>query len=75
MVKINLRNFIRQVEIDTGKDISLREISRQTGIGLATLVRMNTGKTERTSLDVLNKLCSYFNLPPGPVPFVVYEPD
>lgn len=43
------------------KGISQNQISKDTGISVATLRNLNHNKTTRISFDVLEKICNYLN--------------
>ena len=51
---------------DRGR-MSLRELSRQTGIAESTLSRLETGKTKGIDFATLATLCDFFNVSPGEV--------
>ncbi len=44
------------------RDLSLRQVSEETGLGFNTLQRLRKGETERVALSTLDKLCDYFGL-------------
>lgn len=70
-----LFEFWKQKEIEAGRTITIKEVSEATGVNRDTLTRFIKGKMVRFDEDVMSKLCKYFNVPPGPVPFLVYEPE
>lgn len=74
-IKVTLFEFWKQKEIERGQPITVTEVAKATGISRDTLTRLKGGKTDRPDLEVLSKLCKYFNIPPGYVPFLVYEKD
>ena len=47
-------------------DDTYKEIAAQTGLGMATVVRVINGKREATAY-YLHKLCEVFNISPGEV--------
>ncbi len=60
MIKIRLNQLIREKQAEWRKDITYRELSKETGIAQSTLVRLRKGKTQRVDLNVLDSLCKYF---------------
>lgn len=74
-VKVNLAQFKREKEAEWGRDITWNEIIEGAGIGRNTLARLLRGDAQRVDNDTLRGLCRFFEVPPGPVPFVVYEPN
>lgn len=54
--------------------LSLTELSKQTGIALSTLSRIDSGKSGRLDLDTLLTLCKYFRRHPGDFFKIVFEP-
>lgn len=74
-IVINLRQYIREKEAEQQRDITWAEIREATGIAESTLNRLLSHKAQRPDIEVLGKLCKFFDVPPGPVPFIVYAPD
>jgi transcriptional regulator with XRE-family HTH domain len=61
-------------EAREGRRITLTEVSEVTGLAPETIRNLRNDKTRRFDEDVLLALCSFFDVPPGPVPFIVYQP-
>ncbi len=57
--------LLKQKEMEEGKDISLVEVNRITGISRATLQAWRDNQIDRFDKDVLEKLCDYFHCEPG----------
>ncbi len=74
-VLITLKQYIREKEAEWQKDITWANIREATGVSESTLNRLINGKAQRVDRGVLAKLCHFFNVPPGPIPFIVYEPS
>ncbi len=53
--------LLKQKEMEEGKDISLVEVNRMTGISRTTLQAWRDNKIDRFDSDVLEKLCDYFH--------------
>jgi transcriptional regulator with XRE-family HTH domain len=73
-VETTLFELWKQKEAEWNRTITIAEVASKTDISRATLIRLRQGKTSRPDLEVIGKLCKFFNVPPGPVPFLVYEP-
>ena len=57
----------------TGKRVSLREVSRATGLSVRTVSEMRDGKARRFDVETLSSLCKYFGVKPNtPIPFIVF---
>lgn len=74
MIRVKLFEFWKQKEIEQGRTIGVTEVSKATGISRDTLTRLRAGKTDRPDLEVIDKLCAFFGVAPGPVEFIIYEP-
>jgi DNA-binding Xre family transcriptional regulator len=75
LIQVKLFEFWKQKEIELGRTIQVTEVSKATGISRDTLTRLKAGKTARPDLAVIDKLCRYFDIPTGTIPFLVYEED
>lgn len=62
-------------EAKENRRITLSEVSELTGLAPETIRNLQNNKTARFDASVLIALCRYFDVPAGPVPFLVYEPD
>ena len=74
-VKSNLFEFWRRKEIALRHRLTVAEVMRATGLHRDSIQGFLDGDVKRFDEPTLNKLCRYFDVPPGPVPFIVYEPD
>ncbi len=74
-VKIELAQFKREKEAEWGRKITWDEIVKGAKIGRSTLARLLRGEAQRVDNDTTAGLCRFFDVPPGSVPFIVYEPD
>lgn len=75
MIKVDLFSFWQDEEKRRGKKLTALEVSAATGIHRNTLSSYLRGEVKNPNFEIIDALCRYFNLPPGPVPFVRYEPD
>jgi DNA-binding Xre family transcriptional regulator len=55
------------------KPLSLRQIARDTGLALSTLVGLSTNKAKGVQFDTLSTLCAYFECLPHEL--LRYTPD
>ena len=56
------------------RHITLSEVSEGTNLAPETIRNLIENKTKRFDAPVLIALCKFFNVQPGPIPFLVYEP-
>lgn len=75
MMRSTLFEFWQQQEIRAGRRLSVSEVSRATGVSRSAIHRLLDGEALRFDAPVINALCRYFDVPAGPVPFLVYMPD
>lgn len=74
-VKNKAFEFWKNEELKKGKPIEIKDIAAATGLHRETVAGLLEGRTTRFDAPVLDAICKYFNIPPGPIPFIVYEPD
>lgn len=74
MITVDLKQFKREIEASLKRDITWAEIHEKTGLAQTTINRWMNQEPQRVDLDAINKLCKFFNVPPGPVPFIIYQP-
>ena len=55
--------------------ITLTEVAEATCLAPETIRGIERNRTTRFDASVLIALCSFFDVPPGPIPFLVYQPD
>lgn len=60
-IEVRLNNLLAQIEIETGKRPTQKEIAEATGIAESTLSRFAQNKTGRFDSDVLVKLVDYLD--------------
>ena len=72
-VKSTLFQFWKQKELELGRTISITEVSNATGLHRDTIRRLLDDETTRFDKPVISGLCKFFEVPPGLVPFLVYE--
>ena len=56
-----------------GRPLTLTDASKATGLAPETIRNIRDGKTTRLDAPVIAKICRLFDIPPGPVPFIVYN--
>ena len=65
----------KQKELELGRTIEYKEIAQEVGLHPETVASFLEDKTGRLDKDVVKKFCKYFDIPAGPISFLVYEPD
>lgn len=76
MLVNNMPEFWRKKEVERGRIITVREVADNLNVSWDAIDRWKKGEvTKRYDDDILNGLCRFFGVPPGPVPFLVYSPD
>lgn len=74
-VKNTLFQYWKNKELEKGKLITIANVATATGLHHETVKNLLLGKTTRFDMPVLDKVCQFFNMPPGPIPFIIFEPD
>jgi len=62
MIRFRLKQLIADREYSEGRRITLDEISSATGIHRTTLSKIANNRNPNTTLDVLDKICAYFDV-------------
>lgn len=62
MIRLRLKQLIADREYSEGRRITLDEISSATGIHRTTLSKIANNRKPNTTLDVLDKICAYFDV-------------
>lgn len=70
MVKSELLELWTEKERKEGRRISVQEVSQATGIDRRAITGLLRGETTQFNADVLARLCEYFEVKEGPVPFL-----
>ena len=58
-----------------GTPLKLRHASEITGLAPETIRNIRDGKPQRFDAPVIARLCDLLDVPPGPVPFIIFVPD
>jgi len=70
--KLMARENMRRAE--TGEPaLSQALIARESGVPQSVISTLSTGKSRRIDFDTINKLCTFFRIPPGEL--FEYIPD
>lgn len=72
-VRSTLFKFWQQKEIEFGRNLTVAEVSKSTGLHRDTIKRLLDDETTRFDEPVIDKLCEFFGVPEGPIPFLYYE--
>lgn len=75
LVKFNLKELIAQKSFNENRSITLGEVARETGIGVATVSRIanSRGRFHTTTLQI-EKLCRYFGCTPNDLITLLPDP-
>lgn len=58
-----------------GVKITVQDVVRRANLNAHTVSSIRTGNMKRFDGRVLSAFCEYFDVPAGPVPFLVFTPD
>lgn len=72
---ITLAQYRLQKQAEWGREISIKEMAEATGVSRDTISRLLKGTPTRIDKNTIYALCKFFDVPPGPVPFIVYASD
>lgn len=72
---IKLAQYRLEKQAEWGREITIKEMAEATGISRDTISRLLKGTPTRIDKNTIYALCEFFGVPPGPVPFIVYEPE
>ena len=61
MVIYHLKDLMLKKSVATGKKITYAEIANEIGISRITLSRIASSKGHSVGMDIIEKLCDYFN--------------
>jgi transcriptional regulator with XRE-family HTH domain len=70
MVKSELLELWTEKERKEGRRISVQEVSEKTGVDRRAITGLLRGETTQFNADVLARICQYFEVEEGPVPFL-----
>ncbi len=65
MVRYRLSELIAEKKFRDGKRVTLEQISKATGVHRATLSKLINQRSTNTTVEVLEKLCTYFGVQLG----------
>jgi transcriptional regulator with XRE-family HTH domain len=72
---IKLAQYKLQKQAEWGREITIKEMAEATGVSRDTISRLLKGTPTRIDKNTIYALCKFFDVPSGPVPFIVYVPD
>ena len=75
MIRFLLKRLIAEKEIAEGRRVTLDEIAEATKIHKATLSKISNNKDYNATIDLLDRLCAYFDVPLGELAEYVKESD
>lgn len=73
--KVDLFSFWQDKEKELGRKITVIEVAKAIGVSRNTLKSYLQNEVERPDMRVVTKICEHFKVPPGPIPFLIYEKD
>jgi len=73
MVIYHLKDLILRKSAETNKKIQYSDITEETGISRVTLTRMASKMGHKVNVDVIEKLCLYFNVTPDKLMTIIPE--
>ena len=65
MIRFLLKRLIAEKEISEGRRVTLDEIATATSIHKATLSKIANNKDYNATIELLDRLCAYFEVPLG----------
>ncbi len=75
MAMIKLKQYVLDKQAEWGREISIKEMSENSGISRDTISRMLNGSPTRVDENTVFALCDFFSVQPGdPIPFLIYDP-
>ena len=60
MLKSNYDHLRRRKEFKEGRDLTLKVVAAETGVSVSTLQRVKKSEIRNITVEVLDKLCGYF---------------
>jgi len=63
MIRFKLKELMAEKAFVESRRITIEEVSKQTGVHRTTLSKISNIKGYSASTDILNKLCTYFEVP------------
>ncbi|MBC8503478.1 MAG: helix-turn-helix transcriptional regulator [Chloroflexi bacterium] len=64
-IESQFRKLLKQKELDENRDISLKDVERETNIPWRSLLNWRDGTFKQYPADALETLCIYFDCQPG----------
>ncbi len=74
-IQNELFEYWKNYELKMGRATTILDIVKSTGLHRETVVNFMERKTTRYDEPVIEKICKFFDVPPGPIPFMVYQPE
>jgi len=74
MVIYHLKDLILRKSAETNRKIQYSDITKETGISRVTLTRMASKMGHKVNVDIIEKLCLYFDVTPDKLMTIVPDP-
>lgn len=75
MIKAVIISCWQEKERKLGRKLTAREASEMSGIHRNTINAYLRGPIANPDSKVVDKFCEFFDISPGPIPFLIYERD
>jgi len=74
VVKYRLKQLLAEKEFNENRIVSLNELSTELGVARSTLSRIANNRGYGTQVEIIEKLCRYFNCSPNDLMTIVPDP-
>lgn len=75
MIRFRIKELIQDRSYEEGRRITMEEVANATGVHRTTLTKLSNPKGYNATIDVVDRLCSYFEVPIEKLCVHIPEPD
>ena len=61
MIRVRLKEMLTEKAFQEGKSVTMKDVSKATGIHPVTLSKIGKNRGYNPSLDIIDRLCHYFD--------------
>ncbi len=61
MIRVRLKEMLSEKEFQDGRSVTMKDVSKATGIHPVTLSKIGKNRGYNPSLDIIDRLCDYFD--------------